>query len=411
MFKKKNSSRRRKAKSPLADHPLFKKVRRALAFQQLEAREMLYLSAHGEGPFDAVNTQTLSVTAPDVLSGVSGSNPPFTAHLVTQAAHGTATVNSDGSWSYTADAGYDGNDSFQYDATDSHNATSNTATVSLDVTFGALSDVDQTKPPPESMTLPMQILGSSSGQSATAQNLSLVYNSSTAQPMQDLEQDFQPSMSPVVSATLQVGGSVNGSAVTPTYVSTSNLSGNNPVIRLSLGASTASLSTGRYTDSQTVTNLAQGGDLVSTLNGAVNVVNDESSPFGAGWDMPGLYHLFQNSASGVPAGVLLTPGDGTGWYFTQGTGNSYTSPNGPFAFSTLTSLSGGGWQLVNQYGTTYTFNSSGDLTSTELRTTETTTYGWTGSDLSSITDAFGRSVTLAYTSGLLTSITNFAGSA
>ncbi|MGH7137818.1 MAG: hypothetical protein ACREHD_18875, partial [Pirellulales bacterium] len=149
---------------------------------------------------------------------------------------------------------------------------------------------------------------------------------------------------------------------------------------------------------------------LGTLDGAVNVVNDKSSTFGAGWEMPGLFHLYQNTASGVPAGVLLTPGDGTGWYFTAGSGDSYTSPNGPYAFDTLTSLTGGGWQLVDKYGTTYTFNSSGDLTSTELRTTATTTYGWTNGDLTSITDSFGRVVGLAYTNGLLSSITNFADS-
>jgi YD repeat-containing protein/VCBS repeat-containing protein len=446
MFKQQTSSRRRKAKSPLADHPFFKNFRRAmfrglselagslflkrgrnpsrrkrvamptrptlqqlLGFQQLEAREMLYgyIQAHGEGPFEALNTQALTGTV-----SVSGSNPPFTAHLVTQAAHGTATVNADGDWSYTANTGFTGSDSFQYDATDAQHNTSNTATVSLDVTFGSLSDVDQTKVSADTLSLPMQILGTSSGQPATAANLSLVYNSSTASPVQTLEQDLQASMDPAASGTLEMTTAINGVQSSPTYTTTSNLSVNNPTIRLSMPDSTSSLASGRYTDSQTVTNVTNMSQpiTVSTLTGAVNVVNDESSAFGAGWDMPGLYHIFQNSASGVPAGVLLTTGDGNGWYFTQGSGNSYSSPNGPEAFSTLVSLTGGGWQLTNQFGTVYTFNSSGFLTSTELRTTETTTYGWTGSDLTSITDSFGRSVALAYTNGLLSSITNFASS-
>ncbi|MGH7140784.1 MAG: hypothetical protein ACREHD_34050, partial [Pirellulales bacterium] len=259
----------------------------------------------------------------------------------------------------------------------------------------------------------MQILGSSSGQPATAGNLSLVYHSSTAQPTQDLEQDFQPSMEPVQSAILGVSDTFNGTQQSPAYVTTSNLSGNNPLIRLSVDVSTAGVSPGRYSYSQTVSNeSSQHGPVqLGTLDGAVNVVNDQSSPFGAGWEMPGLYHLHQNTASGVPAGVLLTPGDGAGWFFTAPTsGNTYTSPASPYAFDTLTSLTGGGWQLVDKYGTTYTFNSAGDLTSTELRTTATTTYGWTNGDLTSITDPFGRSVTLGYTNGLLTSITNFASS-
>jgi YD repeat-containing protein len=385
--------------------------------QELEPRIVLYGyvfvqdQPQGGGSYVALNTTTFSVAAPGVLSGVNGNDPPFTAHLGTQASHGTATVNANGSWSYTADTGYNGSDSFSFYATDGQGDTSSDATVSLKVVFGALSVVDQTKLPADTLQEPIQILGSSSGQPGTAANLSLVYHSNTAQPSQVLEEDFQPSMEPVASATLEVSDTFNGTGTGTSFVSTSNLSGNNPTIRLSQEADTASLATGRYAYTQTVSDMnTSPATQISSISGAANVVNDQSSPFGAGWEMPGIAHIYQNSASGVPAGVLLTLGDGTGSYFTQGSGNSYTSPAGPEAFSTLVSLTGGGWQLTNQYGTVYTFNSSGFLTSTELHTSQTTTYGWTGSDLTSITDAFGRSLTLAYSNGLLTSITNFAGS-
>jgi RHS repeat-associated protein len=457
MVKKQTSPRRRKAKSPLADHPFFKMFRRSRAFtyakeiaaclflpprprgtnprrrkqsrmptrsgldqlvglQQLEPRIVLYgyitvQNQPSSGQYVAPNTATYSAVAPGVLSGANGSDPPFTAHLVTQAAHGTAAVNGNGSWSYTANAGYTGSDSFTFDATDGQSDTSNTGTVSLSVVAGALSVVDQTKLPADTLQEPIQILGSSSGQPGTAANLSLVYHSNTAVPSQVLEEDFQPSMEPVVSETLEVSDTFNGTQAGTSFVSTSNLSGNNPTIRLSLEANTASLATGRYGYVQNVSGMySEGAVLLSSASGAANVVNDQSSPFGVGWEMPGIDHIYSNSASGVPAGVLLTMGDGTGWYFTQGSGSTYTSPNGPEAFSTLVSLTGGGWQLTDQYGTVDTFNSSGFLTSTELRTTQTTTYGWTNGDLTSITDAFGRSVTLAYTSGLLTSITNYASS-
>ncbi|MGH7134847.1 MAG: Ig-like domain-containing protein, partial [Pirellulales bacterium] len=355
--------RRRVARRSRTKHRPRAAARFALPqLQQLEAREMLYgyIQAQGEGPYTALNTETYTAAAPGVLSRVTGNDPPFTAHLVTQAAHGTVTVQSNGAWSYTADTGYSGPDSFQYDASDSQNDTSGAATVSLNVIFGALSDVDQTKLPADTLQVPMQILGDSSGQPATAANLSLVYHSGTAQPTQALEEDFQPSMEPVQSAMLQVAGTFNGSSQNSNFVSTSDLSGNDPTIRLSLDVNTAGLSTDRYAYTQTVSSQSSmGATLISTLNGAANVVNDQSSPFGAGWEMPGMYHLYQNTASNVPAGVLLTPGDGTGWYFTAGTGNTYTSPNGPYAFDTLTSLSGGGWQLVDKFGTTYVFNSAG----------------------------------------------------
>ncbi len=52
--------------------------------------------------------------------------------VASQAAHGTVTVNADGSYSYQADAGYVGSDAFQYQVTDSDGHT-DVATVSVDV--------------------------------------------------------------------------------------------------------------------------------------------------------------------------------------------------------------------------------------------------------------------------------------
>ena len=310
-----------------------------LRLERLEAREMLYGSIQAQndpmspGGYPALNTTAYSVAAPGVLANDSDSGGyQMTAHLESNPSHGTVTLNGDGSFTYTATAGYEGTDSFTYYDSDTANNTSNVATVSLTVYPGALSDVDQTKLPADMLTVPMQILGSSSGQPATADNLSLVYHSSTAQPTQTLEHDWQPSMEPAQSLVLKVDATFNGAAQNSTFVSTSNLTGNNPVIRLSTDVNTSSLPTGRYAESQSVSVVANsyGNVPISTLDGAVNVVNDQSSPFGAGWEMPGLYHLYQNTASGVPAGVLLTPGDGTGWFFAAVSGNAYTSPNVSF---------------------------------------------------------------------------------
>ncbi|HEX7377250.1 MAG TPA: Ig-like domain-containing protein [Pirellulales bacterium] len=410
-------SRKRRPSRHLSGREAFLRTLEKLTFESLESRQMLYgyIDAQNDpmygGGDTVLNTTPFTVAAPGVLANDTGGTAPLTPHLASQPAHGSITLNSDGSFTYTAAPGYTGPDSCTYYDTDSEGDPSSTATIFFTVYAGALSDVDQTKLPADTLSVPRQILGTSSGQPGTADNLSLVYHSSTAQPTQTLEQDWQLSLPGGTSDELQVLGSINGLQPAAAYVNTSSLSQNNPVIRLSVEVDTSSLPTGRYADSQTVnTMVSQGNIPISTLDGAVNVVNDQSSPFGAGWEMPGLYHLYQNTAANVPAGVLLTPGDGTGWYFTQAGGNSYSSPNGPFAFDTLTSLSGGGWQLVDKFGTTYTFNSSGYLTSTELRTTATTDYGWAGSDLTSITDPFGRSVELAYSNGVLSTITNYAGS-
>ncbi len=77
---------------------------------------------------------TLSVAAPGVLSNDSdGDSDPLTAQLVSGPAHGSLTLNADGSFSYIPDPDYSGTDSFSYRAHDSYQA-GNTVNVTLTVT-------------------------------------------------------------------------------------------------------------------------------------------------------------------------------------------------------------------------------------------------------------------------------------
>ncbi len=79
----------------------------------------------------------LSVPAPGVLGNDSDADSdPLTAVLVSGPAHGTLTLNPDGSFSYTPTANYSGADSFSYKANDG-TADSNVATVSLTVVSAA----------------------------------------------------------------------------------------------------------------------------------------------------------------------------------------------------------------------------------------------------------------------------------
>ena len=76
----------------------------------------------------------LTVNAPGVLGNdtdVDGDS--LTAVLVTGPTHGTLTLNSNGSFTYTPTANYNGPDSFTYRVSDG-SALSNIATVSLTVT-------------------------------------------------------------------------------------------------------------------------------------------------------------------------------------------------------------------------------------------------------------------------------------
>jgi hypothetical protein len=76
---------------------------------------------------------TLTVTAPGVLANdTDPDGDPLTAVLVSGPAHGTLTLNTNGSFSYTPNAGFLGTDSFTYQANDGY-LNSKTATVTLAV--------------------------------------------------------------------------------------------------------------------------------------------------------------------------------------------------------------------------------------------------------------------------------------
>ena len=85
---------------------------------------------------------TLSVAAPGVLGNDTNSNGTvLSATLVTTPGNGSLTLNADGSFSYTPNAGFYGTDSFTYTATDGH-ATSAPATVTITVYSVPVANAD-----------------------------------------------------------------------------------------------------------------------------------------------------------------------------------------------------------------------------------------------------------------------------
>ncbi|NNF63953.1 MAG: tandem-95 repeat protein [Acidimicrobiia bacterium] len=88
----------------------------------------------GDNQYFTDEDTVLSVPAPGVLgddTDVDGD--ALSASLDTDVSHGSLTLNSDGSFEYTPDANYHGNDSFNYTADDGNGGT-DTATVSISVT-------------------------------------------------------------------------------------------------------------------------------------------------------------------------------------------------------------------------------------------------------------------------------------
>jgi uncharacterized delta-60 repeat protein len=87
-------------------------------------------TANADGPF---NVQTGKTITGNVLTNDNDNGaPPLTAALKTNVTNGTLVLNSDGSFTYTPNAGYIGPDSFVYTATNSNGSAD--ATVSLNVT-------------------------------------------------------------------------------------------------------------------------------------------------------------------------------------------------------------------------------------------------------------------------------------
>lgn len=77
--------------------------------------------------------QALNVTAPGVLAGAtSASGTTLTPILVTGPAHGTLTLNNDGSFTYTPAAGFDGKDSFTITVSDGTTTAVRPATVTVE---------------------------------------------------------------------------------------------------------------------------------------------------------------------------------------------------------------------------------------------------------------------------------------
>jgi VCBS repeat-containing protein len=78
--------------------------------------------------------ETLTVLAPGVLGNdTDGNNDPLTAVLGNPVSHGTLTLNTDGSFTYTPTTGFSGTDSFTYQANDG-SINSNMAAVTVTVT-------------------------------------------------------------------------------------------------------------------------------------------------------------------------------------------------------------------------------------------------------------------------------------
>jgi hypothetical protein len=145
--------RRKRRQVPVKPLGLF-----ALAHEQLEPRALLSITANNCS-FDASSAVATQVAAPGLLAYCSDSGGyQMSAHEMSSPSDGTLTVNGDGSFTYTANYGFIGNDSFTYYATDTNGGRSGIAEVRLSVELGVSSSSNSTKVAVDTIDVSRQIL-------------------------------------------------------------------------------------------------------------------------------------------------------------------------------------------------------------------------------------------------------------
>ena len=365
---------------------------------------------------DAWTTQwdTLSVVAPGVLHNDSDADgDSLMVSLSSGAQHGTVSLNSNGSFDYTPNAGYVGTDSFTYTASDGTDS-SDPATVTLTVidTFGARMNQDD---------LPLRQLSSAGGVGIDRQTgeaglgfaigggQALSYRSLTsgqAVVAVDVPLDSQATVPSQIETRLTVGGQ---SGPTIFYDGSSLMPGDSARFATQFDGGT--LGTGQYDWQLDVISRSGSDEATQSYSGNVGIVNRDDSVFGANWNVSGLSQLVEQSD-----GVLLVAGSGATAWFADSSG-TFVSPPGPLQTSSLVQNADNSFTLTSKYGTHSEFDSDGLLTSRVDNNGNTVSFTYVDADLdgatddlSVITSAFGRTLSLSHdANGYLDSVTDPAG--
>jgi RHS repeat-associated protein len=250
-----------------------------------------------------------------------------------------------------------------------------------------------------------------------ARSASLVYSSAQAHPMPVIQldaTDVSTYKGQVFSFQLRHGGAnkkflAAGPDSTELYVTQTT---GGATTRLAGQFDGTALATGVYFDTViTKTRWTSGpySGTVTQTNTAIPilVLNESASPFGAGWSLAGLQHLYFTSDSLT---LLVTDGAGSITRFTSACTHCDAAAAAADFSVIRTILSGSTvshFERKSRDGAIASFNTAGFLTSISNRIADSTTFAYDGSNhIQTITDPAGKTLTFAYTSGKLTSITD-----
>jgi|GEM_PF-3332621 len=360
--------------------------------------------------YTGVNKDSYAVAASGVLANDGDmESDALTASLYANALHGTVTLNSNGGFTYVPTLGYTGADNFQYRAYDGTSYSSAT-TVYLTVTnsWGVQTNAEDRVAAIADTFGSVAVVGytgDAQTSAAVGDGLDLIYSSnSDPKPIIAVEMNFNGGTPTSLESVLTFNG-VAGSTV---YYNTTGISGTTR-LRFAQQADATSLASGKYAWSMSLKGkYSDGSSSTRAYTGSSYVVNWNTNSEGDSWNIADMDRL-----ASVSGGMLWIQGDGTTALFT-GT-STYTSPAGPYAFSTLVLNGGGTYTLTDQYGDKINFSSNGNVTSRVDAAGNSTAYAYVDGDsdgqtddLSTVTDPWGRVTTFAYSGGLLATVTDNA---
>lgn len=155
---------------------------------------------------------------------------------------------------------------------------------------------------------------------------------------------------------------------------------------------------------------SQGGklEILSEIESAIRRTKTSLSHvqvgLGYGWWSPLLMNVTQDPTTGIT--TVTQENGGQAQFLT-----SDLQPVAPRTQATLVHNGDGTWTFRRYGSTTFTFNSSGKITAMADLTGDTLTFGYSGVQVTSLTHSDGRSLSLAWTNGHISSITdaNVAG--
>ena len=230
--------------------------------------------------------------------------------------------------------------------------------------------------------------------------LALSYSSDTALTLPIITADTTWNTTSLPTGPLTATLKINGVTQSSVVIDQTGIQLNSP-IRIALQATTP-LATGKYDDQIEITAPMGMSSQTQTLTQTVLVENRTTSAFGKGWSVAGLKKLVPQTG-----GTLFVNGAGVREWF----GSNGMAMPGMMASSPLVQQTDMSWRINQADGSYHAFDTSGRITAKVDSLVNSITYGWdmmTGL-LTSVTDAFGRITTLAYSNGRLAQVTDYAG--